>query len=127
MVADVDWQALRSAAAAAATNAYAPYSRLHVGAAALTESGEIVTGVNVENVSFGLTFCAEVSLVGAAVTSGAGRLVALVAADADGQELAPCGRCRQILLEVAGPNLRVNEHRSIAELLPDAFAPHDLP
>lgn len=123
----VDWQALRVAAAAAAENAYAPYSNLHVGAAALTESGEIVTGVNVENASFGLTFCAEVSLFGAAITQGKGKIVALVASDDEGNELTPCGRCRQILVELAGPELRVNEHTTAGELLPGAFTPEDLP
>lgn len=123
----VDWAALRAAAAEAAANAYAPYSTLHVGAAALTEDGEIITGVNVENVSFGLTFCAEVSLVGTALTQGAGKLVALVAGDDKGNPLTPCGRCRQILAEIAGPELMVNETRTIGELLPDAFGPDDLP
>lgn len=123
----MDWAALRRAATEAAANAYAPYSTLHVGAAALTETGEIVTGVNVENVSFGLTFCAEVSLVGRAFTDGKGRIVALVATDAQGNTLTPCGRCRQILMEVAGPDLLVNETWTMADLLPDAFTPDDLP
>lgn len=127
MATDVDWPGLRAAAVAAATNAYAPYSKLRVGAAALTDTGEVVTGVNVENVSFGLTFCAEVSLVGRAFTDGHDRLVAIVASDADGNQLTPCGRCRQILLEVAGPDLVVNEDHTIAELLPGAFTTNDLP
>lgn len=123
----IDWAALRAAAASAASSAYAPYSRLRVGAAALTDKGEVVTGVNVENVSFGLTFCAEVSLVGKAFTDNSGKLVALVATDDAGTTLTPCGRCRQILLEVGGPGLLVNEHATIAELLPGAFTPDDLP
>lgn len=123
----VDWQALRRAATAAAAAAYAPYSHLHVGAAALTDRGEVVTGVNVENASFGLTFCAEVSLVGAAVTNGLGRPIALVATDDAGNDLTPCGRCRQILIEIGGPDLLVNENWTIADLLPDAFRDDDLP
>lgn len=124
---DIDWQQLRSASAAAAANAYAPYSRLHVGAAALTDADEILTGVNVENASYGLTFCAEVSLVGHAFASGAGKLLAVVATDDDGNYLTPCGRCRQILFEIGGPELQVNEDFTMADLLPGAFEPDDLP
>lgn len=127
MSTDIDWDALRAAAAEAAVNAYAPYSGLHVGAAALTEDGRIVTGVNVENASFGLTFCAEVSLIGGLVTGGGGRLVALVATDENGRLLSPCGRCRQILLEMGGPDLAVNETWTAATLLPGAFVADDIP
>ena len=62
---DIDWPALRAAAADAALRAYAPYSRLRVGAAGLTCDGRVVTGCNVENASFGLTLCAECGLVSA--------------------------------------------------------------
>lgn len=124
---DIDWDDLRSAATEVAANSYAPYSRLHVGAAALTDSGAIVTGVNVENASYGLTFCAEVSLIGKAISDGLGRPVALVATDSDGNVLTPCGRCRQILIEMGGPNLLINEHHTAAELIPGAFLPNDLP
>ena len=62
---DIDWPALRAAAADAALRAYAPYSRLRVGAAGLTSDGRVVTGCNVENASFGLTLCAECGLVSA--------------------------------------------------------------
>ncbi|MHC1481802.1 cytidine deaminase, partial [Frateuria aurantia] len=61
----VDWAALRSAATAAMQRAYAPYSSFPVGAAALTEDGRIVSGCNVENASYGLTLCAECTMVGA--------------------------------------------------------------
>jgi cytidine deaminase len=124
---DIDWAALRAAATEAAANAYAPYSGLHVGAAALTDDGRIVTGVNVENASFGLTFCAEVSLIGGLVTGGGGRLVALVATDENGRLLSPCGRCRQILIEMGGPDLAVNETWTAATLLPGAFVADDIP
>lgn len=123
----VDWAALRSAAAEAAANAYAPYSGLQVGAAALTDDGRIVTGVNVENASYGLTFCAEVSLIGGLVTGGGGTLVALVATDVAGELLSPCGRCRQILMEMGGPDLAVNETWTAATLLPGAFVADDIP
>ena len=124
---DVDWPVLRAAATTAAANAYAPYSKLHVGAAALTESGDIITGVNVENASYGLTFCAEVSLMGAVVTGGHTPVVALAVVDGDGSPLTPCGRCRQVLIELAGPDVPVNESWTVGDLLPDAFLPQDLP
>ena len=67
---DVDWPALRSAAAQMTERAYAPYSRLHVGAAGVTSDGRVVTGCNVENASYGLTLCAECGLVSALHATG---------------------------------------------------------
>ena len=66
----IDWPALRAAATAAASRAYAPYSGLRVGAAGLTSDGTIVVGCNVENASFGLTLCAECGLVTALHAAG---------------------------------------------------------
>lgn len=123
----IDWPALRAAATTIAAKAYAPYSHLHVGAAGLLDDGRIVTGCNVENASFGLTTCAEVGLVHALHASGGGQMVAIACTDDAGNELTPCGRCRQILIEHGGPNLVVNETNTIAELLPGAFLPEDLP
>ena len=135
----IDWPALRAAATAAAERAYAPYSGLRVGAAGLTSDGQVVTGCNVENSSYGLTLCAECGLVsalhasgaGAARASGAGaealRAVAVVAGD--GQPLLPCGRCRQLLLEAGGPDLLVDTAEGPVELkilLPAAFTGADL-
>jgi cytidine deaminase len=119
----VDWDALRAAALAAATRAYAPYSGFHVGAAGITEDGVVVVGSNVENASYGLTICAEVSLVADLRRLGGARLVA-VSAMANGDVVTPCGRCRQVLLEHGGPQCLVDGRprpRSLAELLPDAF------
>ena len=126
-----DWAGLRERAAAAARAAYAPYSRLHVGAAALTDTGRLVTGCNVENASYGLTLCAECGLVSALHDGGGGRLVALSVVAGDGQPLAPCGRCRQLLLEHGGPGLLVDagpeaEPRRLGDLLPDSFGAPDL-
>src|SRR6201990_3777137 len=110
---DIDWTRLQAAATEAAARAYAPYSRLRVGAAGLTGDGRVVTGCNVENSSYGLTLCAECGLVSALHASGAGaarapgagaealRAVAVVAGD--GQPLLPCGRCRQLPLRARGP------------------------
>jgi cytidine deaminase len=120
----VDWAALRAAATVAMGHAYAPYSRFPVGAAGLVDDGRVVTGCNVENASFGLGLCAECGVVSALHASGGGRLVALSCVDGDEQPLAPCGRCRQLLLEHGGPECLVDARpapRSVADLLPDAF------
>lgn len=125
----IDWNLLRSKAFEAAGRAYAPYSRFAVGAAALAGDGRVVTGCNVENVSYGLGLCAECGVVCALHDTGGGRLVALVCVDAVGSVLMPCGRCRQVLLEHGGPELLIDHRagpRRLAELLPDAFGPDDL-
>ncbi|GEO95940.1 cytidine deaminase [Kocuria turfanensis] len=125
----VDWARLRAAAVAAREHAYVPYSRFPVGAAALTEDGRVVSGCNVENASYGLTLCAECSLVSALHMSGGGRLAAFVCVDAQGDVLMPCGRCRQLLYEHRAPGLRlltVSGVRTMAEVLPDAFGPEHL-
>ena len=131
IVMDIDWAQLRAAAAAAASRAYAPYSRLRVGAAGLTLDGRVVTGCNVENASYGLTLCAECGLVSElhvtapARTDGSSpalRAVAVVAGD--GAPLMPCGRCRQLLLEAGGPSMLVDSAQGpvpVSALLPGAF------
>ena len=125
-MADIDWDQLRTHATAVAQHAYAPYSRLHVGAAGLVDDGRIVRGCNVENASYGLTLCAECGLVSNLHATGGGRLVAVVCVDGDGNRLAPCGRCRQLLYEAGGPRLLVDD-QPILDLLPGAFGPDDLP
>lgn len=85
------------AAMAARGNAHAPYSHFPVGAAVLTASGETFVGCNVENVSYGLTICAERAALFAAVAAGHKQLAALAVATAGGH--APCGACRQVLSE----------------------------
>ena len=127
----IDWPALRAAATAAAERAYAPYSGLRVGAAGLTADGQVVTGCNVENSSYGLTLCAECGLVSALHASGAreGALQAVAVVAGDGQPLLPCGRCRQLLLEAGGPDLLVDTAEGPVELkvlLPAAFTGADL-
>ncbi|GAA1712248.1 cytidine deaminase [Isoptericola hypogeus] len=125
----VDWEALRAAAARVADRAYAPYSGFPVGAAALVDDGRVVVGCNVENAAYGVTLCAECSLVSALVTGGGGRLVAFTCADGAGEMLMPCGRCRQLLWEHGGPGLLVDSPRGVVpmtEVLPDAFGAHDL-
>jgi cytidine deaminase len=134
----IDWPALRAAAQTAARSAYAPYSRLQVGAAGLVQGdsaggaeGEarIVVGCNVENASFGLTLCAECGLVSALHASGGGTLSAVSVVAGDGAPLVPCGRCRQLLLEAGGPGLLLDAEGGpleIGALLPSAFTGSDL-
>ena len=142
----IDWLALRAAAQTAARSAYAPYSRLQVGAAGLVQgdsaggtgsgaeggTGErtrIVVGCNVENASFGLTLCAECGLVSALHASGGGTLSAVSVVAGDGAPLVPCGRCRQLLLEAGGPGLLLDAEggpQEMGSLLPSAFTGTDL-
>lgn len=135
----IDWPGLRVAATAAAERAYAPYSGLRVGAAGLAADGQVVTGCNVENASYGLTLCAECGLVSAlhaagagaahAAGGGAGSLRAVAVVAGDGQPLLPCGRCRQLLLKAGGGDLLVDTADGPVELnvlLPAAFTDTDL-
>jgi cytidine deaminase len=125
----VDWAQLRAAATGVAGRAYAPYSKLRVGAAGQTPDGRLVTGCNVENASYGLTLCAECGLVSALHATGGGTLEAVAVVAGDGAPLLPCGRCRQLLLEAGGPDLLVDTDRGplpLSALLPAAFSGTDL-
>jgi cytidine deaminase len=120
----VDWEALRAAAVETAALAYSPYSKLQVGAAALCDDGRVVVGCNVENGSFGLTLCAECTMAGQLRLTGGGRFVAVACRSAAGDLLMPCGRCRQLLQELGGPDCLVDTPRGVLpmqEVLPDAF------
>jgi cytidine deaminase len=122
----VDWERLRAAAVAAAGRAYAPYSRLRVGAAGLADTGDVVVGCNVENASYGLTLCAECGLVSALAAAGGSRLLAVSVVAGDGRPLTPCGRCRQLLAEHGGPDLALDAGpdeppQRLADLLPGSF------
>ncbi|MCK9221620.1 MAG: cytidine deaminase [Limnochordia bacterium] len=105
---------------------YAPYSHYAVGACVLTEEGEVFTGCNVENVSYGLTMCAERVAIGTAVTAGFQNFKAIAIV---GDELCrPCGACRQVLFEFGKDIIVIMadskgnyEVTPIAELLPEAF------
>ena len=130
MQADID--ALIRAAREARESAYAPYSRFRVGAALLTKDARVFTGCNVENASYGLSNCAERTALFSAIAAGyrPGDFTHLVViADTDGP-IAPCGACRQVMVELGGAQLIVvqaNLHGAIAKataamLLPDAFA-----
>lgn len=107
--------------------AYAPYSRFKVGAALMTKSGEVFTGVNVENSSFGATICAERTAFVKAVSEGFREFDAIAVVSSDG-EVFPCGICRQFMFEF-GDDLKIitgedEEHlkiTEITELLPEGF------
>lgn len=108
-------------------NAYSPYSNIKVGAALLTDSGKVFTGVNVENSSFGATVCAERSAVVSAITAGERGFVKL-AVSGTMKSCTPCGICRQFLAEFSldiiivykGPDGKLCS-KKLSELLPDSF------
>lgn len=123
--------ALVQAAIAVRERAYVPYSNYAVGAALLMEDGRIITGVNVENSSYGLTICAERTAVFKAVSEGYRKILAVaVATDNAGS---PCGACRQVLTEFAGDvpvylvdGSGIGRDTTLYTLLPDHFGPEHL-
>lgn len=123
---------LVAAAVQAREHAHAPYSRFAVGAAVATDDGRVFAGCNVENVSYGLTVCAERVAVFQAVSAGARRVVAV--AVVTGSQGSPCGACRQVLAEFAAPEVPVYiaspagawRERLLGDLLPECFGPDDL-
>jgi len=108
-------------------NAYAPYSKFKVGAAILTEDGEVYTGVNVENASFGLTVCAERVALFKAVSDGKRSFKAIAVVVNTEEPVPPCGACRQVLsefgdMEVIMANLKGDvKIARLRDLLPDSF------
>jgi cytidine deaminase len=129
----LDLKTLMDTAREASSNAYAPYSNFHVGAAILTEDGTIHAGCNVENASYGLAVCAERNAAAAMVlASHEDRKIELVAVfSSDASPCFPCGACRQVLREFGCKELVVEEasglHRyPFEELLPYSFAPEAL-
>jgi cytidine deaminase len=125
----VDWESLRAVATDAMRKAYVPYSRFPVGVAAIVDDGRVISGCNVENASYGLTLCAECSLVSSLTMTGGGKLVAFACVDGDGNKLMPCGRCRQLLFEHSAEGMlldTVSGIRTIDQVIPDAFGPRTL-
>ena len=129
--------ALIAAAREAARNSYSPYSHFAVGAALRFAGGSTVTGTNVENASYGLALCAETVAVGKAMADGIRGGLEAVAVTGPGDEvITPCGRCRQVLNELAqlggtDPDILcvgASEVRrmKLSELLPHAFGPANL-
>jgi cytidine deaminase len=122
-------QDLWQAAAEAVSRAYAPYSRVKVGASLLTANGHMYAGANIENASYGLTLCAERAAIAQAVAAEgpAMHLRALAVVSNQPGPFAPCGACRQVIYEF-GPEALVifqgeegTQEVFIADLLPDAF------
>jgi len=122
---------LIAAAREAAAAAYCPYSEYPVGAALLTVDGQVYTGCNVENVSYGLSNCAERTALFKAVSAGSRSFAALAVAGGTKKPAAPCGACRQVLAEFCAPEMPVFIARlkgghvtvsTVGELLPLAFA-----
>jgi cytidine deaminase len=118
-------------AAEARDRAYAPYSQVHVGAAARDREGNVYTGCNVENASLGLTLCAERVALFHAVAAGASEIETLAFVSNHPGVTSPCGACRQVLVELA-PRARIvfgdesgvrTEWASPGDLLPEAFTP----
>ncbi len=125
----IDWDSLRAVAQAALAHAYVPYSKFPVGVAAIVDDGRVISGANVENASYGLTLCAECSLVSSLHMTGGGKLVAFTCVDGKGNSLMPCGRCRQLLYEHSAEGMlldTVSGIKTIDEVLPDAFGPRTL-
>lgn len=125
-----DWGVLRQAALEAQARAYAPYSRYRVGAALQTGSGEILTGCNVENATFGATCCAEQVAVFSAVAAGFLTFRALAVLTPGPQPGTPCGICRQVLSEFCPDGMLeilcftpsgAQAVYSLGQLLPDGF------
>jgi cytidine deaminase len=124
---------LRELARVASEHAYCPYSRFRVGAAVLSDRGEIFTGCNVENASYGLTICAERNAIFRMVAERHTIIRAVAIYTPTATATAPCGACRQVIHEF-GPGAEVisfcdgpyQVHMTLADLLPGAFGPSDL-
>ena len=125
----IDAAALVAAALAARERSYSPYSKFPVGVAGFADDGRIVSGANIENASYGLTLCAECSMVSNLCATGGGRLVAAYCVDGEGNPLMPCGRCRQLLWEFGGADMLLMTPEGVltmADVLPQAFGPENL-
>jgi len=143
----INAEQLVAAAVAAAQNAYAPYSNFHVGAALLLDNGEVVTGANFENASYGMTLCAETVAIAKANSDGQMRRIVAIAvaggpkagdggAALGAEAITPCGRCRQVIKEVADEvaidlpiycaKLGGHDTHLLSELLPHGFGPASL-
>jgi len=126
---------LIAAARAAADHAYVPYSGFPVGAAVLTASGEIISGVNIENASYGLTVCGERVAIQTAAARGHRELLAVAVSAPKATGTTPCGACRQVINEFKPSDREMyvilDYFDSISvvpfsQLLPDSFGPRDL-
>lgn len=124
---------LERAARTAAGRAYAPYSKFHVGAAVLGDSGRIHSGCNVENASYGLASCAERNAIFAAIGAGERAIRAVAIYTPTPTATAPCGACRQVIREFGSDAIVISVcdgpgrlESTLGELLPKSFGPEDL-
>jgi cytidine deaminase len=123
---DMQFTGLIQSASEARLNAYAPYSRFAVGAAIQCRSGAIYVGTNIENISYGLTVCAERVAIGNAIAAGEREFVAIAVVADTVEPIVPCGACRQFLAEFA-PDLIIvsatlrgdQKMENLSHLLPD--------
>lgn len=115
-------------------NAYVPYSNFKVGAALLTEDGEVVTGCNIENASYGLTNCAERTAIFKRVSEGKNGIRKIAVVADTPRPVPPCGMCRQVMAEFCSPDTKVilgnlkgeSKETTVGELLPFSFTKEDL-
>ncbi len=125
----MDYQVLMDKAIEVSKFAYAPYSHFAVGACVVGESGNIYTGCNFENSSFGLTICAERNAIGTAIANGEKSIQAIAIYSPNSEDCSPCGACRQVISEFCGPEgidvitltsegLKI---RNLNEILPERF------
>ncbi len=126
-------QDLLRVAFAALELAHSPYSKVRVGAALISTDGQVFTGCNIENASYGLTICAERVAAVKAISSGVTRFESIAIASSLEAPMMPCGACRQFLSEFAPDLFVVVQGKSgprfqsrMSELLPHAFGPRDL-
>ena len=121
-------------AEAVAANAYAPYSRFHVGVAILADDGKIYTGCNIENAAYPIGNCAEASAIAAMIAGGGKRIRRVYVTGPGRAPVTPCGGCRQRLREFADLDVVVISHgvdgaplsQTLAQLLPHSFGPEFL-
>ena len=129
----IDFDSLRALAREVADKAYSPYSKVRVGAALLAQDGQVFTGCNVENASYGATLCAERTALAQAVSAGQQQFVALAIWASPESLLMPCGICRQMLFEFS-PDLEIAidstgagpKYTNLSALLPSGVKPSDL-
>src|SRR6476620_6965829 len=121
----MDWDHLVELAWETRLRAHAPYSQFQVGAALLASDGRVFTGCNVENLSYGLTMCAERVAIGTAIAAGANQFEAVAVVADTGVPISPCGACRQVLAEFGVPKVLLANRTerlefTLQELLPRA-------
>lgn len=119
----MNWDLLIAAAWESREHAYAPYSKFKVGAAILAGDGRVFTGCNVENISYGLTNCAERVAIGTAIAAGARDFVAVAVVADTSEPVSPCGACRQVLAEFGIPVVMLANRSSQIEFSLDELLP----